>query len=449
MTLPNTLLYICDRLAGFSTNVFKMNPNGSTNASANDIVTFDLPSNSIVNLKSFKVFFNATLTGTTARLPADVHSLIERVEVSAGGIMLSQGSNFHNVLHKAKQAVCECKSNPLAHTEIVRTKSYFDGTTMTGTANESSARKLCWNEWDNTFLGTAEPGFIDTALMPDLKVRIYLAPNSVLSSSKGISLGADFVAVPDAGASASYALSNLSANVECVSMGDTMYDEMVNSLMQKQGFLEIPFKSVHTFNNLHSGATRFSVSSQSLDRIWLVWRSSSYGTLGHPVTVSGFKKTGAFVASASNGATTSELGLPEYDTGVFGTNSEKYIGKYFDFETPSADMNTQVQLNGAYIPQYKAGPEEWLELTRNSIPTDIKKDLTLDQYLSNYFVQCIRLNFPGSEDMRLLSGLDCRSVNLDGLVSTDNAGSGHYVTIFTESTSTLRIGLGRELQVVS
>eukprot|EP00965_Chrysotila_dentata_P179834 5937750-Pleurochrysis_carterae.AAC.1 len=76
--LPNTLLYIVDRLAGFSTNTFKIQPNGSSTATANQIITFDIPSNSIVNLRSFKVFYKAVLTGTTARLPADVHSLIER-----------------------------------------------------------------------------------------------------------------------------------------------------------------------------------------------------------------------------------------------------------------------------------------------------------------------------------------------------------------------------------
>eukprot|EP00965_Chrysotila_dentata_P082266 2715311-Pleurochrysis_carterae.AAC.1 len=96
--LPNTLLYICDRLAGFSTNIFKIQPNGSSTATANQIITFEIPSNSIIHLRTFKVFYKAILTGTTARLPADVHSLIERVEVSAGSVLLSQGSNLYGTL---------------------------------------------------------------------------------------------------------------------------------------------------------------------------------------------------------------------------------------------------------------------------------------------------------------------------------------------------------------
>eukprot|EP00965_Chrysotila_dentata_P013871 460118-Pleurochrysis_carterae.AAC.1 len=90
----------------------------------------------------------------------------------------------------AKKAVC-CDTSgvsPLAHTEIVRAKSYYDNATLSGTNPESPDGFLCWNQWDSTFLGSCEPSFIDTALLPDLRVRIYLAPDAVLSSSTGATL---------------------------------------------------------------------------------------------------------------------------------------------------------------------------------------------------------------------------------------------------------------------
>eukprot|EP00965_Chrysotila_dentata_P082417 2720424-Pleurochrysis_carterae.AAC.1 len=137
--------------------------------------------------------------------------------------------------------------------------------------------------------------------------------------------------------------------------------------MDKGGFLELPFKSIHTFSGLHTGSTRFSVSSQSLDRVWLAWRASSYATLSAPVKVAGYKGSGAFVSTAANTATSVDVGLPGYDTGgVLGTNSEKYIGKYFKFEEPASGIKVQLQLNGSYYPQYLAGSDEWLEITRNS-----------------------------------------------------------------------------------
>eukprot|EP00965_Chrysotila_dentata_P019402 645142-Pleurochrysis_carterae.AAC.1 len=78
----------------------------------------------------------------------------------------------------------------------------------------------------------------------------------------------------------------------------------------------------------------------------------------------------------------------------------------------------QIQLNGSYVPQYMASSDELLEITRNSIDTSsyrFRDSMTRDQYIKNYFVQCVRLNFPGSEKLRMLSGLDCRGVNLDGV----------------------------------
>eukprot|EP00965_Chrysotila_dentata_P209553 6185360-Pleurochrysis_carterae.AAC.1 len=226
--LPNTLLYICNRLAGFSTNSFKIQPNGSSTATANQIITFDLPSNSIVDLRSFKVFFKAVLTGTTARPPAEILFTYR----TCGG------SNFFNVLHKAKQAVCcDATGNPLAPTEIVRAKSYFDGTTLTGTNPESPAGFLCWNQWDSSFIGSCEPSFLDTVLLPDLRVCIYLAPDAVLSSSATTALSS-FISGPTT-PSASYTLSEISSNIECVSMPSGLYDDMINALMDKSGYLEM------------------------------------------------------------------------------------------------------------------------------------------------------------------------------------------------------------------
>eukprot|EP00965_Chrysotila_dentata_P016970 563159-Pleurochrysis_carterae.AAC.1 len=77
--------------------------------------------------------------------------------------------------------------------------------------------------------------------------------------------------------------------------------------MDKGGFLELPFKSIHTFSGLHTGSTRFSVSSQSLDRVWMAWRASSYATLGAPSKVAGYKGTGAFVSTAANTATSVDV----------------------------------------------------------------------------------------------------------------------------------------------
>ena len=58
--LPNTLIYLADKLAGFSTNYFQINTVGSNSANARGVLEFLLPSNAPINLSSFKVHFTAT-----------------------------------------------------------------------------------------------------------------------------------------------------------------------------------------------------------------------------------------------------------------------------------------------------------------------------------------------------------------------------------------------------
>ena len=107
--LSPELMYFASRMSGFSTNVFKLETNNSTSATSNSIISVDLPSNSIINLRSFALICKASAnkTGTNdngGRLPP-IKDLIERVEVTMGGVVLSQGTNFTNVLCEAKKSL--------------------------------------------------------------------------------------------------------------------------------------------------------------------------------------------------------------------------------------------------------------------------------------------------------------------------------------------------------
>ena len=74
----------------------------------NSITRITLPANALLNTRSFKLHFLASCdasNSTGGRLPADLSTLVERVEVSAGGVQLSQGTNFFNTLVNAKAAI--------------------------------------------------------------------------------------------------------------------------------------------------------------------------------------------------------------------------------------------------------------------------------------------------------------------------------------------------------
>ena len=477
--LSPDLMYFASRMSGFSTNTFRIETNNQSTATSASIVAFDLPSNSIINLRSFKVFFQANANQVAAaggRLPP-VKDLVERVEVAMGGIVLSQGTNFVNVLSEAKNALYgHCADAVLGHPEYIRATSYTNpALTYTSTANENdTATYHCIDEWEG-FLGTADPMLFDTSIVPNIRVRLYMATDNVLSNVAGVVLGTASGSFADsAGTDATtgaplpaapnstkpkYQLSEIHATIECINLADMTYENMLASQMSAQGDLEVPYKAYYTFNDTHTGSSKFSVASSSLDRIWLAWRGSDYNTVNNPITVQGHKIQGAFAdVTAGAGTTTLDIGKPQYDVGgVLDTNNEKYKGRYFNFSqpvawaSPTTEWKAQLQLNGAYMPQFSANIEELYGITRNSLEgARYAKTMTLDQYRKNYCVQCFRLNMPNSEYSRSLTGVDSRATNLQGIVRTENAATSlsPNLMIFAETTEILNISAGRSISVV-
>jgi len=379
MSYSPNLSYFLDRLSGFSTNIFRLETNGADTATANKIVRFSLPSNALLNMRSFALHFNATTNnGNGARLPAKIDTLIERVEVTAGGIQLSQGLNMYNVLRHAKDALTGSKTNSVCgHPEIVRTKSYVDGSVIgAGTDGEqypstNKQAQFVIDHWEG-FIGTCEPKILDAAILPDLVISIYLADNNVLSSSADEDIDASFN-VNGAGA-ATYTLNNIHATIESIGLADAVYDNMVSSMIAQKGYVEVPFKQYISFNNTHTGSTRFSVATQSLDRIWVAFRDTGYATQGAPKLVKGYRNAGN-----STG---------EYK-GMLDTDREKFLGKYYNFEEPTSGtkMTYQLQLNGAYYPQFAATAEEMYAISKNSILGSYNEhNMSLEQYKEHNFV---------------------------------------------------------------
>tara|TARA_R110000822_G_scaffold50798_3_gene132427 strand:+ start:480 stop:1934 length:1455 start_codon:yes stop_codon:yes gene_type:complete len=484
MFSPN-LTYFVERLQGVSTNTFRLESQNKTTAQQNDIITFDLPSNAILNLRSLKVWCNATANKgavpSGARLPP-ISDLVERIEVSVGGIILSQGTNFSNVLQEAMYALQEDSCDSITgHPQYVREKSYVNklgsgAGILTGTANEDypqngNLQYFCIDKFPG-FLSTADPKLMDSSLLPDIRVRLYMATDNLLTTSLNVGMGsaaaivgppiikAGFARAGGAGGGR-YELTDIHATIEAIGMSDLGYDSMIDSQMKQQGFLEIPYKAYTTFQENHSGASRFTVSTQSLDRVWVAWRIANPNVQLPPVIVDGYKGEGAFISglyetdAVAQGAaaqgTNLDLGLPGYDIGgVLGTNSEKYKSAYFNFVQPTANMRMQLQLNGAYMPQFSANLGELYGMTRNSLQGAREaKNVSFNQYLNNYCVQCFRLNLPDSEYSRSICGLDTRAVNLQGIVKTDGVVGNPTINIFTEQTETLRVGPGRAIEVIS
>jgi hypothetical protein len=324
-------------------------------------------------------------------------------------------------------------------------------------------------DWEG-FLGTAEPGIIDTGLFPQITIEITLADNVVcpISADTG-AVAVDSItafAIPNAvsatipfastgglsspptgSATPAYALDNITMQVEVLGMASSVLDEVVAQRVSQVGYLSIPFKNYFSFSSSHSTTSRFNVNSASWDRLWVAWRDSGGSSAAAPVVAAGHKLGGAFIGKTAAAASCDgqDIGKAQYDNGgSFGTNSEKYLARYFRFQeqptSAGAVSNYQLQINSANYPAYKLTVPEAYALTLNSIDVyDKTRKMSLDQYKKDYFVQCYRFCLPESDYSRLASGLDTRATSAQCALVTENVNSSVACFIYAECTSELRV----------
>lgn len=298
-------------------------------------------------------------------------------------------------------------------------------------------------------------------VFPTITVELTLADDTVCPMAHGITL-------PDGTAASdnhfdktglgnpTFTLTEMSLQVEVLGMATNALDAVVEQRIASVGYLSLPFKNYYTYSSTHTNSSRFNVNSASWDRLWCVWRPTTYATKSAPVIVNGFKKAGAFVDDvAGQTAADIDLGRPQYDiggSGLLNNNTEKYISNYFNFAlnktSASQQAFFQLQVNSANIPAYRMNVPEVLAMTQNSVDMiDRNHKLTLDQYKNNYFVNCYRFCLPESDFNRMASGLDTRSISATGIVNTDNVASSN-LTLFAETTAELRVGNSRAIEVV-
>jgi hypothetical protein len=474
--LPPNVSYFMSRLMGVSTSHFKIFPQNSGSQGANKIIRFELPSNTLLSLKSCRMMFNITTTSTSAvaqaRLFGDTRSVIDRMAIYMGGVLVQNSFSNYNVLVHAKKALGadRCSDTTLTHPEICRAVSYHDGTVFDagGTAVEarhesysSLDKQLAIVDWES-FLGTAQPDIIDTGLFPQITIEITLADNVILpqcvwaaNTTLALATNATTGGIAAVGAgTASYTMDNITMQVEVLGMASSVLDEVVAQRVSQVGYLSIPFKNYFSFSSSHSSTSRFNVNSASWDRLWVAWRDPNGGAVSGAVPVSGYKLAGAFAGATSGASTTTvAIGVPQYDSGgSLDTNKEKYVARAFNFVEPLLSgqtvSNYQLQINSANYPAYKLTVPEAYALTMNSIDVyDKTRVMSLDQYRDNFFVHCYRFCLPESDYSRLSSGLDTRATSAQCALVTENVTNSVPCFIFAEVTSELRVA-NRAIEVI-
>ena len=370
------------------------------------------------------------------RLPPDAMSLISRVEVFINGIQVMSGCSEYNTL---------CRMLKLQRTSRDKDGS-IDRALSHAAVNATDAVEdvsLVWHSFPG-FLSECATEYIPTDLLGQIQVRLTFAGNEVLIPKQaGVGLNAN-LSTAQARANAaniSYSVSNIFFTIDSVEV-DPMYREMLRARLQSEESIPLNYKEYYTYelSNISTGThtTRFSLSSQAINKIMATFRDSNYQTVG----IRGHQTA----ASLTDNLVSNYFRL-----------------RSFDSETEKEGLlRWQASINNVAHPQYRAGVRDALfNLAYCSAKYHDSSQGNLVTSLAHFhdgaFVLPISLDLPG-EPTSAIASYDSRGINtmlnlaITGQVPpTANVAAQTTATlssfIAVETVATLRIGLGKSLSV--
>ena len=278
---PSNLRYLVERLVGYSRNTFHLQTLNQTSATAGQIVTVDLSSNSVCDLNTFTMFFKGSTTTTAgfAVLPRNCETILERVEVEANGQIIQVGSSMYNQLWQiiADTSIGEDVTN--------RRRRILQGASdiaAAPSANQTNVQFAIQN-WLG-FLGSVKPSILDTSLIGNVRLRLTLAQPVILAKSPTCT-------------GENYSLPDIFFTVDTLSIDDGVFYQMHQQFLSSGGMYELPFHQYLAFTSTGgmSQTTKFSLSAQSLNRCWATFLTSGNLPLAAAPT------TGAFVDQGGGG----------------------------------------------------------------------------------------------------------------------------------------------------
>lgn len=455
MALPHNLEFSASQLAGYSRNRFKLETTSSDTATSGRIVTVNLPQSSIIDLKSFRFFFDADAkTGTASNtsninglLPDGAESLISRCEVFINGVQVQQGTTEYNTIARVINLGGESMDQKRSLGRLNRHEGIYAGNgananVFGGGGTDGEKATLCIDNWKG-FLGQCATRFLPTDVLGTIQVRLTFAPDSVLS---GCITGSNAVDSPLGLAGEvppTYSISNMYFTVDTIVVGDA-YNEVIRQQMANS-YLPLNYKEYYMFINSGisgtSYANRFSLSSGSIDKLYAIQRLASHNVFGQAVDIS---------PSAANISALSAI-------------NDEFVGKYFTYSTFKAgsdgvdgDFRYQFFINNVAMPQYLARNSEAMA---DTYYTNDKVDLNSFGHLitsptafcRGCAVYSLQLNHPGMS-LHTMSGYNSRGINsfltfqAQGIDTATFPGAKDSVVI-AETMAQLRIKPGRAIAV--
>jgi len=494
-TIPSTLSLAVSKIAGLSTNSFKITPTTGAGASAaGQQIRVLLPTAGFIHLPSTKLYFSVTTTVNGTRLPKFTSSLFQRVQVLCGGVTISAGNPVHGIVESIKNVVKdEEKCLASEHPEMVLGLDYlgqkFDyGATggqvtaapesySTGGANGAGIFSVDLGD----FFQSLHPNYIDLALMGQIEVVLTVAENSVLSSVAGtFDNGVANSFSRDGAGGATFNIVNPVCIANMVSFLDSSYPMALRQRILDQGYVQYHFNEHITFQQSFNGNSRFNLAAASLNKLHTVFTLTGSLTQGGAIPIAG-AACAAGAAGAAGACSYPWLGASTLTNGAGNVTvaggAQLYQGKFQQFKLPAtapaqtiAGNNTggsydysaaaalpvelQYRINSTQVPNTFLNPQQVCEVTKYSNGLkEFKGIKSFIEFLYNKFVMSYRFDLVTNKwDTPTISGLDSRNAN--SMIEVVSNGANADLTNFNslivaDVTKLVRVGEGRMLETIA
>lgn len=474
---PKALSYSIKQMADNMSRIgVKLTPDRTTGIAPNDTITFKLPNSSLVDMRSLNFFYKFSTSSTTGTFihPRYSSTLIERVSVIINGQTISitpayaylyntlmdlEGSSFDQL---SKRNVCEffdpsirvTTSDPTSSADVSLQSANWI-TSGTSAPNKIDGAITHWLG----FLGSCQPGVIDTSSLGDVYIQIqfstaYVLPSTINASAQTL-------------AGASFTLDDVYATCDVISFSsDTYYNALASKLGSGGGlnigfyeYLNARFASITKSSGVN---VTWNISANSLDQLIGTLQKTDAYTTWKPMVVFGSNNDGG----SSNVFTMSQIASDPItktdNTGTIRTEKlgDGFMNCYAMIRTGQAIKESRWSINNRTINYGFLTPKEIFIQTLQSLGYN-QLDLgmnglnfcifSLQHFLKYYFAHIIDLTIQDSRDF-WISGLNSLGSTLSITWECNFSGSSNSQTaipvIYARLSKILNVRDGRNLSVI-
>lgn len=278
--LPSSLSYSASKQS-LRINRFQSRPTSGDSGGPNSTFRFNLPSKSLVDLSSFVLAFDLTVSGlvntdgnnySNVKLPHG-HKLIKSLKVYVGGQAVSghlcnDYDILHNALLKASAGEDWCNSRLSEHTKELISSSDDISLLATGGYTQKVASYLV-SDFLGIFRGNGSGrSIIDTSLWGDVSIEVTLNNEGCMAQYK---LGTGNTTA------ITFAVTNMESYVSCITQTTPLYIKLITMLLDsREQQIRFPYQNFVSNISTSGSNARFQVNSGCIDSMVVVPLSENY-----------------------------------------------------------------------------------------------------------------------------------------------------------------------------